>query len=130
FAGAVALGTAVAAVMLLPFVELLTHSADLNNRAGLPPVKADSSGLSALFFPDRWGRPTHFELRQFLINRAYFAGTLTLMLGGAALLIRPTRRRLWTAAAAVLALVTAFGVPPLFTLLTHLPLVRSIRLDR
>ena len=91
FGAAIAGGTALAAVTLLPFLELLWHSADLRDRSGASidrhlPTK-DAIGL---FLPDFWGRPTQTPIRRIMFESALYVGALPLMLAAAALILRPS----------------------------------------
>ena len=75
FVAALAAGAAAAALVLLPFAELLWHSADLRQRAG---TSADSFlprkyGIG-VFLPGEFGRPTQTTLELFLLARAFYAG--------------------------------------------------------
>ncbi len=113
-------GIALAAVALLPVVELFLHSGDYAMRAGQSPSHADPSFLGAFLLYDYWGRPTQTDLAAFVSNRGYYAGGVTLMLAAAALL-RPTAERIaWTVLGAG-ALLVVLGVQPGFGLVTALP---------
>jgi hypothetical protein len=114
-------GTAIAAVMLVPFAELLFHSGDLARRAheqeGFWPRKY----LGALFLHDYWGRPTQqSNIEPFMQVRGWYAGAVTLMLAVAALL-RPSLERVVIAVFAVLVALVVVGVDPVFVLVTKLP---------
>jgi hypothetical protein len=126
FAAGLAGGAALAGVTLVPFAELLWHSADLRERAGQSvdlhlPVE-DALGA---FLTDWWGRPTQTPLRPFLLERALYAGALPLMLAIAALALRPNSTRIATAAFGSLWLAVALGVPPFLQIVTRLPLFSS-----
>jgi hypothetical protein len=123
FAGATAFGFALAAVAVLPFLELLSRSSDIHQRAGTAqenhaPLK-DALGI---FLPDWYGRPTQTPLRLFLLARAWYGGALALMCAAAALLIRPTRGRVATALLGAACMMVVLGVPPVFQIVTHLPI--------
>ena len=62
FAVALAGGAALAAVAILPFLELLFHSADLTQRSGAKEVGLDTHYFAALALPDYWGRPGQHTL--------------------------------------------------------------------
>jgi Bacterial membrane protein YfhO len=122
FTAALAVGAALAALVLLPFGELLWNSADLRQREGTAaeshlPVR----NVLEIFFPDQHGRPTQTPLILFLLARAFYAGALPLMLAAAALLLRPTRGRVAVAAAGAGCLAIVLGVPPLFDIVTAIP---------
>jgi hypothetical protein len=122
---AVAGGTAAAAVVLLPLVELLWHSGDYARRLKEDPSHSDARYLGALLLFDYWGRPTQTPLAIILSNRGYYAGGLTLILAAVALVVRPTATRVALAALAVLSVAIAVGTQPLFDLVTSLPGFRT-----
>jgi hypothetical protein len=122
---AVAGGTAAAAVLLLPLVELLWHSGDYARRVREDPSHSDPRYLGALLLFDYWGRPTQTPLAVILSNRGYYAGGITLMLAAVALVVRPTATRVALAVLAVLSVATAVGAQPLFALVTSLPGFRT-----
>ena len=120
FLGGVAAGTALAAIVLVPFVELLAHSSDLDNRAGREPARTPLRFGLALALPDYWGRPTQLVSQPFIVTRAFYAGALPLMLAVVALL-RPTRERVAVAAAGAVSLAIVLGVQPFFFVANHVP---------
>ncbi len=123
FAGAMVCGAGLAAVALVPFGELLLHSADIHQRAGVgssePALGRDNA--IGLFLPDYWGRPTHVSLRVYFTARALYAGVLPLMLAAVALVLRPTVERIAIAVFGFCALAVVLGVPPIFQVVTALP---------
>ena len=126
FGAGVAGGAALAAVLLVPFGELLWLSADLRERADQSvdvhlPVR-DALGI---FLYDWWGRPTQTPLRPFLLDRALYAGALPLALAAAALALRPTVTRVAVALFGALWLAVALGVPPFLQIVTRLPVFSS-----
>jgi hypothetical protein len=125
FAGALVAGAAVAAVTVIPFVELLLHSDEYGRRLGEYGDAHDywpRKYLGALFLHDYWGRATQqSNIEPFMQLRGWYAGALTLMLAGAALVIRPTPTRGAVAAFAVFCVVMVVGIPPLFDLVEKLP---------
>ncbi len=131
FVGATALGTALAAVTLLPFAELLLRSADIHQRSGIAQTsKAPGKFILTTLMPDWFGRPTQTPTRLyatqnilalFELARAWYASALALMLGAAALILRPSRGRLLLAALAAAVMMVVFGVFPVFQIVTHLP---------
>jgi hypothetical protein len=126
FVGAVAGGTALAAVTLVPFGELLWSSADLSDRAAQSvDVHLPLQDAIGIFLPDWWGRPTQTPLRPFLLERALYAGALPLMLAGAGLVLRPTAERISVAVFGFLWLALALGLPPLLQVITRLPVFSS-----
>jgi hypothetical protein len=122
---AVAGGTAAAAVVLLPLVELLWHSGDYARRLREEPSHSDPRYLGALLLFDYWGRPTQTPLAIILSNRGYYAGGITLMLAAVALVVRPTATRAALALLGVLSVAIAVGTQPLFGLVTALPGFRT-----
>jgi hypothetical protein len=121
FALAIAAGTALAAVTLVPLVELLYLSGDWARRTQESPSSSDPAYLGAILLSDYWGRPTQTALVPITSNRGYYAGAITLMLAAAALVLRPTATRVAVAAFGALSLAVAVGVEPLFGLVTALP---------
>ena len=122
FAGALACGVAVAAVALVPFLELLFNSGDwarrVESEAGYWPRKY----LGALFLHDYWGRPTQGStIEPFMAVRGWYAGAATLMLAAAALILRPARDRIAVAVFAVFCALMVVGIPPVFDIVTQLP---------
>jgi hypothetical protein len=121
----VAWGAALGALVLLPVGELVLRSADLSQRAGeAQNIKTPLKFSLGAFVPFYWGKPTQTPIDFFLLARAVYAGALPLMLAGLAL-FRPTRERVATALVGLAALLVVFGIPPVFTLVTHLPVFSS-----
>ncbi len=114
-------GAGIAAVALVPFVELLLHSSDLAQRGAEHPVHLPAKFLFTVLLSDYWGRPTGTALAPFVNSRAFYVGGLTLMLALAALLRRPVRERVWVAAFGAFGVAMVIGLPPLFGLVTGLP---------
>ena len=98
-------GIALAAVALLPFADLLRHSADLASRGERQPVKVAFRYVLGLALPEYWGRPTAVISQPFINARAWYVGALPLLLAGVALL-RGGRERVAVAGAS---LVVAAG---------------------
>jgi hypothetical protein len=123
FAGAGIGGAALAALTIVPFVELLLGSADLRDRMGdavdQQPLLRDFA--LGIFLPDYWGRATATPLKLFVLDRALFVGALPLMLAAAALVLRPTVERVCVALFGALWLAVLFGVPPFLQVVTRLP---------
>jgi hypothetical protein len=115
-----AAGTALAAIVLLPFLELVLHSGDLNERGGHNPSHLRASYLLSLAMPEYWGRPTQVMLEPFINQRAFYVGALPLLLAGLAAL-RPTRERVALVATVVACLAVAAGIEPFQFVATHLP---------
>jgi hypothetical protein len=123
FAGAIAAGTALAAVAILPFLELLNRSVDTDIRHFFGPSHMDRKYLLGVFLHDYWGRQTRTPLTfpSAMEESAYYVGALTLMLGVAALILRPKAQRIAIAALALGGLAMATGIPPVYDVLTKLP---------
>ena len=119
-AGALVAGMLLAAVAILPFAELLGHSADLAAREDRHPVKVALKYVLGLALPEYWGRPTQVVTDPFINPRAWYVGALPLLLAGVALL-RPARERVAVAVVAAVSLAVATGVEPLFTIVHELP---------
>jgi hypothetical protein len=126
FGLALAGGTAIAAVMLLPLLELFLHSGDYARRLGQPPGHAEARYLGAFFLFDYWGRPTQTPLVADLVsNRGFYAGGITLMLAAVGLMLRPTITRLAFAAFGGVAIAVVVGVDPIYSAVTALPGFRT-----
>ena len=120
FALAVLGGTAIAAVLIIPFAELLFHSDELTRRtavAGHWPRKY----FAALFLHDYWGRGTQSDIEGFMQIRGWYAGAMTLMLAAVALLVGRTRQRIAAAVVAVAVVMIVLGIDPLFGIVTAIP---------
>ena len=111
FAAALALGAALAAVTLVPFMEGVLESDELTDRTASAPDKVSLKFLFAALLPDYWGRPTEEPILGFVNNRAFYAGALPLMLALAALVLRPSRERIVIAAAGFTSLAVVDGDP-------------------
>jgi hypothetical protein len=121
FAAALAGGTVLAAVTLVPLLELLYLSGDWARRTEESPSSSDPAYLGAILLSDYWGRPTQTALVPITSNRGYYAGGITLMLASAALVLRPTVTRVAIAVFGALSLAVAVGAEPFFALVTALP---------
>jgi hypothetical protein len=112
-------GVAIAAVMLVPFAELMKHSGDLARRQDEPSGFWPRKYLGALFLHDYWGRPTQqSDIEPFMQIRGWYAGAITLMLACAALILRPTWTRAAVALFGVFATSMVVGAGPAFHFLT------------
>jgi len=115
-------GTAIAAVVVIPFAELLAHSSDYAQRVAQGADYWPAKYLGALFLHDYWGRATQqSDIVPFMQVRGWYAGAMTLMLAPIALLIRPTLTRIGVALFALFAVAMVVGIPPVFTIVTKLP---------
>jgi hypothetical protein len=115
-----AAGTLLAAIVLLPFLELVAHSGDLTERANRAPAHLRRAYLLSVAMPEYWGRPTQVMLEPFINARAFYIGALPLLLALIAVL-RPTRERIALLATAIACLAVAAGIPPFFQVANHLP---------
>ena len=122
FGGAVVLGGALAALTLVPFLELVNHSGDLERRAqGGARLVVDRKFLFGILLPDYWGRPTQSPLQGFAVVKAFYVGALPLMLAFVGLLGRPRALRLAIAAFGALSLAVVVGIWPVFQIVSRLP---------
>ena len=119
--GAVVAGTAVGAVFVIPFLELLRHSKDSGLRAQLAP-KLGMNAIGGLFVPAFWGRGSGTVVGVTpTVNRYIFAGGLPLVLALASLVMRRSVLRIALAAFALVCLAVALGVPGIFEAVRVLP---------
>ena len=112
-------------MVILPFLELLRDSGDLEQRADATPAIVLPKYLFAMLVPDWWGRPTQIRFEGFLIERAFYVGVLPLLLAFAALLLRPSLVRIALAGAAALSLAVVVGTPGIFDAVSELPGFRT-----
>jgi Bacterial membrane protein YfhO len=130
-------GAALVAVVLLPFTELLTHSADFGNREGVD-IKLPTSWALAAALPEYFGTPTdasggsvELGAAGLFIARAMYAGALPVMLALAAAL--PALRRAPRLGAVgdrrflfgivALCLALTFALPGLFEVVGAVPVL-------
>jgi hypothetical protein len=123
FFGALGLGTALAAIALVPFGELLAHSSDATARADASDLLHQPARyLLGLFVPDYWGRKaSQLQFGTGLEERAYYVAALPLMLAAVALALRPTGRRVAVAAVGAASLAVAVGLPVVYDVVVALP---------
>jgi hypothetical protein len=120
--GGFAVGTALAAVMLIPFTELLLRSSDLSVRQGAADLlHQPTEDLLAIFLHDWWGMGASGLELTFSLEHAYYVGALPLMLAAVALIARPNAARLVTAALAVTTMALPTGVPPFHDFIVAVP---------
>ena len=121
FALALLAGTALAAVVLVPFLELLRHSSDLSARPRGAVYVQPKYFLSVLL-PDYWGRATQTTLGNgFEVERVFYAGALPLMLAPIALILRPRVERVAIAVFAAVSIAVVLGLQPFFGVVRRLP---------
>lgn len=124
-AGGAAWGALLAALVLLPVGELVLRSADLEQRAGeARNIKTPLKFALGVMVPFQWGKPTQTSIDFFLLARAFYGGALPLMLAGIALL-RPTRERVAAAVIGAVCMMVVLGLPPVFQVVTRLPVFSS-----
>ena len=95
FGGALAVGTALAAITLIPFAELLSHSIDIDARtAAASDAHEPARYLLGIFLHDWWGRGSRvpLEFASALEEHAYYVAALPLMLAASALVLAPAPR--------------------------------------
>jgi hypothetical protein len=125
FGAAVAGGAALAAISLLPFLELLLSSADLRERSEASVYLLERKEAIGIFLPDWWGRPTQTPIRLFVIERALYVGALPLMLIAAALVLRPRLERVAMAVFGLVVLALVLGIPPFPEIVDRIPVLES-----
>ena len=125
FAGGLAGGAALAAITLLPFLELLYRSSDVDVREGFSEIALPRKYLLGLALPDYWGRGTHLAIDAYAQERALYVGALPLLLGIVAVAVRPSLERVGVALFAVLVAAIALGLPPFPDLAAQLPIIRT-----
>lgn len=112
FVLALALGTALAAITILPFLELLHHSSDLASRprqAVYVPPKYFFSVFLPNYFPGVFKELTGF-----------YVGALPLTLAVVAV-ARPRAERIAVAVFSAVCVFVVLGVQPFFGIVSHLP---------
>lgn len=120
-AGAAVMGAAIGALWLIPFLELVHHSADTGLRAKLAP-NLGMEAFGGLFVPAFWGRGTGEVTGVVLtVNRYIYAGALPIVLAGGALVLRRNFQRTALAAFAAVCIAVTLGVPGVIDALRLLP---------
>jgi hypothetical protein len=123
--GGLVWGAALAAVVLLPVAELVLRSADLTQRAGeAKGIKTPLKFALGVMVPFYWGKPTQTPIDFFLLARAFYGGALPLMLAVVALRT-PTRERVSTAIVGAVCMCVVLGIPPVFWVVSRLPVFSS-----
>ena len=118
-------GAALAAVALVPFLELLFRSADIGVRETYWELALPERYLLGFMLPDYWGRAAHAAVGAFAQERALYVGALPLILAVGAVVARPTLQRVGLAAFGALLLAIAVGVPPLPQIASAIPIVKT-----
>jgi hypothetical protein len=102
---------------------MLARSADIQQRAGTAQSNhAPLKDALAAFLPDWYGRPTQTPLRLFLLARAWYGGRNRADVCSSGAADPPPARRIATAACGVVCMMVVLGVPPVFQIVTHLPI--------
>jgi hypothetical protein len=130
FVTAVLAGTALAAVVIVPFVELLLHSSDLESRKALSGGHVAAKYLLGVLMPGYWGRPTQTASPledTLMVDRAFYTGALPLMLAVGALL-RPSVRRIALGVFGLGSLAVVVGFEPFLSIAAAFP--GPVRTDR
>jgi hypothetical protein len=125
FAAGMVGGAALAAVVLVPFLELLLRSNDVAVRQGFSEIALPKKYLLGFALYDYWGRATHTATDAFAQERALYAGALTLVLAAAALIVRPTLQRVGFAVFCGFLLAVVLGVPPVPEIAGHIPIIKT-----
>jgi Bacterial membrane protein YfhO len=115
FVIAVALGAGIAGVVIVPFLELLRNSSDISSRPRAL-VHVQPKFFFASLLPSYYDRVGS----NFLIEDAFYAGVLPLMLAVFAL-VRARVERIAVAIFGVLCIVVVLGIQPLFGFVGRLP---------
>jgi hypothetical protein len=118
-------GTALAAVTLVPFVELLLRSSDPEVREPFSQLALSPRYLLGFALYEYWGRATHTAVGAFAQERALYAGALPLALAATALVLRPSFQRLGVALFGALMIAIVVGLPPLPDLAAQIPIVKT-----
>ncbi|MEA2298288.1 MAG: hypothetical protein QOF77_1224 [Solirubrobacteraceae bacterium] len=129
-AGAVVLGVASGAVVLVPFADLAAQAPRLARGGGAG--QPDRSLLS-LVLPDLWGRPdSPFQLTgpSNYAERTSYVGALALMLAVAGLYRARSRQQRFFVGLLVGALVVSIHVPVLTKAIVSLPVMSLVALNR
>jgi hypothetical protein len=128
--GALVAGVALAAVMLVPFVEALRQSFDVSRSQ--PPLSGKS--VLTLVFPEFWGRPDRPGFSggpDNFTERTLYVGALPLLLAVAGLCARrPRGPMLFFAALAFVALVVGVDTGPITRVVRHIPLLHVSDVNR
>jgi hypothetical protein len=126
FLAGLAGGTALAAVVMIPFLELLLRSGDVDVRDTFWRISLSPRYLIGFSLYEYWGRATHVAFGgSFTQVRALYAGALPLALGAAALIVRPTAMKAGVAAFGALLMAIVLGVWPFPELASHIPIVKT-----
>ena len=124
FGFALAAGTCLAAITLIPFFELLLSSWDYDARQGSFGERTERRYLRAFFMPDWWGRPTQAIIAPFstlpVYGHAFYTGALSLLLAAGAAITRLRAERIALAVVGLCALLAMAGIEPVFSVVAEL----------
>ena len=124
FAAAWPAGPRSPAITLLPFLELLPQSSDVDVRQTYSELALPRKYLLGFALPDYWGRGTQIAIGAFAQGRALYVGALPLLLAGVAV-VRPPSARRGRAVCAVLDARDRVGLPPFPELAATCPMIRT-----
>jgi Bacterial membrane protein YfhO len=128
FAGGVVLGVGLAAIAVLPAVELSQHAGSAERHA-----RGSLQTLYSFLVPDYWGRPDRVHTAASRVNyveRTGYFGTVPLILAAVGLAVRrPRSVQLFFIGLTLVSLAFAIKTP-LSSLASHLPLMSHVRLVR
>jgi hypothetical protein len=125
FSAALIGASALAALTLIPFIELLWRSSDVEVRRAFADLALPREYLLGFILYEYWGRGTHTGIGAVAQERALYVGALPLALALIAVVNRRSLERVAIAAFAALMLAIALGLWPLPDLLGRVPLVRT-----
>jgi hypothetical protein len=120
-AGSLVLGTALAAMAIIPFVELLDHSIETSLPPGGTGPSLSFRYIVALMTPYFEGGGSSPPSPLGVLYRFIYIGALPLLLAGVALVGRKSGQQRWIAAFGLVCLLVALGVQPLFSIVDALP---------
>jgi hypothetical protein len=130
-----ALGLALVAVQVLPFLEYLSMSRLYlwRNSYALNPFHQPLAALPTLLLPQLWGHPDagNYIGPSNYLEQTLYVGVPTLLLAAAALTSRSHRATAWFfAGVATVALLVIMGTPGLLHLISVVPLLKAASLPR
>jgi hypothetical protein len=120
-AGSLVGGTALAAIAILPLLELVGKSIDASLPPGATAPQLPFNNILALMTPYFQGGGTSPPSPLGEIYRFIYIGALPLLLAGAALVGRRSGQQRWIAAFGLICLLVTLGVQPFFSIVRLLP---------
>ena len=107
------------------WASCVLRSADLDQRAGeARNIETPLKFALGVMVPFYWGKPTQTPIDFFLLARAFYGGALPLLLAVVALRA-PTRERVATAVCGAVCMCVVLGIPPVFWVVSRLPVFSS-----